>query len=348
MKRTGTLLAAAIGTITLAFGAAAALAAPTSVVQGGAMIGANSPIIKILREPGTMDVLKEGDTLYVFNEKGIPITAIAVKNVFSDEIHSEPLVDELAAKLRDSGTILIFSNVPEYGAFIKAYLDGGEAAFRKFIADNPNSLLRPDAQKVVDGIVFRPYKLRGTIEALNEFIKTYPENAYVESAVLRRDTLEYADVKQADLIGAYRKFIALHPGNRFIPEAQARIRDILAGFEDVSVDQLAKASSPLTGRKVKFVCYIHSILPIFVSGESVGKKTSKFSSPRPGVDYINLQVEGAGFILWRLFISREDTELMHSVQMQDRQEMVQVFGQVFSNEGNAPWIDVLDLEPAKN
>jgi hypothetical protein len=348
MKRTGTLLAAAIAILTLAFTGRPAGAAATSVVQGGAMVGANSPIIKILREPGTMEALKEGDTLYVFNEKGTPITAIAVKNVFSDEIHSEDLVENLAARLRDSGTILIYSNVPEYGAFIKAYLDGGEEAFRKFIADNPNSLLRPDAQKVVDGIVFRPYKLRGTIEALNEFIKAYPDNAYVESAVLRRDTLEYSSVKQADLIGAYRRFIALHPGNRFVPEAQARVKDILSGFEDVSVDQLAKASASLTGRKVKFVCYIHSILPIFVSGESVGKKTSKFTSPRPGVDYINLQVEGVGFILWRLFVSREDTDLMKALQMQDRHEMVQVFGQVFSNEGNAPWIDVLDLEPAKN
>ncbi len=324
----------------------AAQAAATEVVTGGAIMGATSPVIKILREPGAFASLKEGDTLYIFTETGRPVTAIAVKNVFSDEIHSEPLVEELANKMRDDKTILIYANIPEYGSFIKSYLDGSAAAFRRFIAETPTSLLVPEAQKVIDGIIYRPYKLKGTIEAFNEFIAQYPGNLYIENAVKRRDQMEFAPFKQADLIGSYRKFVALHPRNLNVPEAQARIKDILASFEEVSIDQLAKASASLTGRKVKFYGYLRSILPIFVSGESVGKKTAKFASPRPGTEYLNLQVEGAGFVLWKLFIAREDVELSQEVQMQDRHQMLRFYGQVFSNDGNSPWIDVQDMEPA--
>jgi hypothetical protein len=342
MRRTLAVFAAALSFLV----GPAARAAPAEVVTGSAMIAAVSPVIKILREPGTFESLKEGDTLYIFTETGRPVTAISVKNVFSDEIHSEPLVEELANKMRDDKTILIFANVPEYGSFIKAYLDGGEAAFRRFIDETPNSLLVREARKVIDGIIYRPYKLAGTIEAFDDFISRHPDNFYAENAVQRHDKLEYAPYKTADLIGSYRKFISLHPNNRNVPEAQARIRDILASFEEVSIDQLAKAASSLTGRRVKFYCYLRSILPIFVSGDSVGRKTAKFASPRPGSDYINIQVEGSGFVLWKLFVSREDAELTQTTQLQDRNQALRVFGQVFSNDGNAPWIDVLDMEPA--
>lgn len=343
-KRTKTILA--LGLIALAASTAggAEPPPPAEAVQGAAVMGATSPIIKVLREPGTLESLKQGDTLFVFTDQGNPVTTIAIKNVFSDEIHSEPIEEALAAKIRDSGTILIYSNVREYGEFIKAYLDGGEKAFRSFIAAHPASPLRAEAQKVADGIVYRPYKLRGTLEAFEEFIRQHPENAYLEQAVVRRDTLQFLPFKDIDKIGAYRQFVSRYPNNRFVLEAQRRVKDILASFEEIAIDQLAQASASTLGRKVKFKCHLHSLLPIFVSGSSVGKKTALFTSPRPSSDYLNLQVDGAGFILWKLFISREDAELVHLVQGADRSRMMTVFGQVFSNEGNSPWIDVLDLE----
>lgn len=330
--------------LSLVFSLAWSVNAGAEIVRGGALLGSVSPVVKISRESNSLKNIEEGETLYVFSEKGDPVVRIKVKNVYSDQIYSEPLSMDVVNRIRETGAILIFSNLPEYGAMIKVTLAGSEEAFRKFVSDNPESELRPEAERIADGIVFRPYKLRGTAEAFEEFMRKHPDNYYFQRALERRDYVIFITYKSADKLSGYREFISRYPDNLHVSDAKARMRELLSQFEEVSVEHLAVDARNLVGKKVKFYAYLHSVLPIYLEGTSVGKKTAGFESPRNSVDYVNFQVESNDYVLWRLFTPRENAELSKKIQLARKGAILTIYGQVFSAEGNAPWIDVTDFE----
>ena len=144
-------------------------------VRGAATLSNVSSVIKISREGNNLDSLVPGETLYIFTESGEPVSQIVVRDVFSDIIHSEPLPASVARQIRESGSILIFSNLREYGDFIIAFRTGTKDAFSDFIGFNPDSELREEAKRIYDGLVYRPFKISGTPEALDDFIRKYYE-----------------------------------------------------------------------------------------------------------------------------------------------------------------------------
>lgn len=314
------------------------------LMRGGATLSSVSSVIKISREGNGLDSMVEGEVLYIFTETGDPVAQILVKDIYSDVIHSEPLPDAVARQIRESGTILVFCNLREYGDFIKAYLNGSMDSFRDFIARYPESELREEAQRVFDGMVYRPYKMKGTPGAFDDFIQRNPDNFYVESAVKRRDYLLYLPVKGADRISAYRSFISAYPDNLHAVEAKKRIKAILSTYEDTKLEEAAKYPRIHLGKKVKFSGTLHSALPIYVEGPSVGRKTALFRSPRNSTDHLNIQVEEGGIVLWRLFASREDVSLVETVHGLKKGDDIIIYGVVFDTLGGAPWIDVDDIE----
>lgn len=333
-------------TILSAFLAISLTAAPASaeLIRGGAVLGSVAPIVKISRQGEALDRLAVGDTLYLFTETGEPVAELTIGNVFSDELQTKPLPDTVAREIRAADVVLIYSNLPEYGDFIKAYLAGTSEAFRIFITRFPGSELRAEAQRVVDGIDYRPYKLRGTVEAYEEFMERHPDNAYLPNARLSRDRLVYMPFREADLASGYREFIVSSPQNQFVSEARERIREFQSGYEEFSLKRIAEDAEALVGRKVKFRCQMHSALPVYLEGESVGRKSPGFYSPRDSQDYMNFQVDQGGYVLWRLFVHREQSRLVERVLSLSKGTDIVVYGKVFDARGNAPWIDVADVE----
>ncbi len=314
------------------------------LVRGGAALSTVSSVIKISREGNGLDSLVEGEVLYIFTEKGEPVAQVIIKDVFSDAIYSEPLPGAVARQIRETNSILIFSNLREYGDFLAAYLEGSEDAFRNFIQRFPRSELGEEAQRIVDGLVYRPYKLRGTPEAMEEFAQKYPDNSYVRNALTRRDDLLFEPVRNTDRISAYRSFLISHPDNRHAGEARERLIALQGTFEESTLEEVARYPRAHLGRKVRFPCQLHSTLPIYVEGPGVGRKTASFSSPRNAAEHINLQVEEKELVLWRLFVPREDEDLARRLQEVKKGEGIMVYGVVFDILGGAPWIDVVDME----
>lgn len=318
--------------------------AGSDVIRGGATLGSVSPVVKISRQGNNLDEVRKGDSLYVFTEKGEPVAEIRVQDIFSDVIVSEPLPGSVAKQIRTDDVILVFSNLREYGEFLRAHQAGTESAFRQFASANPKSELKEEAVRIADGIVYRPYKLAGTVKAFEEFIEQNPHNYYLESARLRRDALIFLPFKSADQLSGYHEFIRQHPDNVHIEDARNRVKELIALFQEVSPEHVARSPGNLVGKRVKFYATMHSVLPVYVEGSSVGRKSPAFSSPRNSSEYLNFQVRSGGIILWRLFASREDPELTKKIQLGKKGSIITVYGQIFSAQGNAPWIDVFDVE----
>jgi hypothetical protein len=314
------------------------------LMRGGATLSSVSSVIKISREGNGLNGMVPGEILYIFTDSGEPVSQIFVKDVFSDVIHSEPLPDAVARQIRETRSILIFSNLREYGDFIIAFRDGSMDAFRSFIARYPDSDLREEAQRIFDGLVYRPFKIKGTHQALDEFIVKYPDNYYADSALKRRDDLQFIPVKAADRISEYRWFISTYPDNIHAGEAREKIGAILTTYEDTSLEEVARYPRSHLGKKVKFSSTLHSALPVYVEGPGVGRKTAKFRSPRNAVDYLNFQVTEEDIVLWRLFASRENENLVKTIQESEKGDHILVYGVVFDTLGGAPWMDVDDIE----
>jgi len=314
------------------------------LMRGGATLSSVSSVIKISREGNGLDALVPGEILYIFTESGEPVSQIFVKDVFSDVIHSESLPDAVARQIRETRSILIFSNLREYGDYIKAFRDGTMDSFRDFITRYPDSELREEAQRIFDGLVYRPYKIRSTPQALDEFVKKHPGNYYLSNALKRRDDLRYAPVKAVDRISRYRWFISKYPDNPHGKEARERIRAILSTYGDSNLEEVAKYPRSHLGKKVRFSGTLHSALPVYVDGPGVGRKTALFRSPRTAADYLNFQVTEKDFVLWRLFASRENENLVKLIQESEKGDHILVYGVVFDILGGAPWIDVDDME----
>jgi hypothetical protein len=314
------------------------------LMRGGATLSPVSSVIKISREGNSIDSLVPGEILYVFTDSGEPVSQIFIKDVFSDVIYSEPLPDAVARQIRETRSILIFSNLREYGDFIKAFRDGSMDSFRVFITRYPDSELREEAQRIFDGLVYRPFKIKSTPQALDEFIVKYPDNYYAGSALKRRDDLQYIPVKAADRISQYRWFISTYPDNIHTGEARAKMGAILSTYEDANLEEVARYPRSHLAKKVKFSCTLHSALPVYVEGPGVGRKTALFRSPRNAVDYLNFQVTENDFVLWRLFASRENENLVKTIQESEKGDHILVYGVVFDTLGGAPWMDVDDIE----
>jgi hypothetical protein len=314
------------------------------VIRGGATLGTVSPVVKISRQGNNLDTLAKGDILYVFTEKGEPVSQIKIKDIFSDVIISEDLPNSVANQVRITDVILVFSNLREYGDFLEAHQKGTESGFRQFASRYPNSELKEEAVRVADGIVYRSFKLRGTAQAFEEFIEEHHGNYYVENARIRRDALIFLPFRSADQLSGYREFIRQNPDNVHVKDARDRMAQLMVLFDEVSAEHVAKGAGSLLGKRVKFYTTMHSVLPIYVEGTSVGKKTPAFKSPRNSTDYLNFQVRSGDIILWRLFANRENPELTKKIQLTEKGSIIKVYGQIFSAEGNAPWIDVLDVE----
>jgi len=318
--------------------------AHAELLRGAATLSTVSSVVKISREGNGLDSLVPGEILYIFTESGEPVSQIIVKDVFSDVIYSEPLPAAVARKIRESRSILIFSNLREYGDFIIAFRKGSMESFRDFINRYPDSELHEEAQRIYDGLVYRPFKIRGTFQALDEFIKKYPDNYYADTALKRRDDLQYMPVKAADKMSQYRWFISTYPDNRNAGQAMKRMRAILAAYEEVTLEEVARYPRSHLQKKVKFPSTLHSVLPVYVEGPGVGRKTAIFQSPRNASEYLNFQVSQNDIVLWRLFANREDESLVKKLQDSEKGDHILVYGTVFSNLGGAPWIDVDDIE----
>lgn len=314
------------------------------VMRGGATLSSVSSVIKISREGNGLDSMVRGEVLYIFTETGEPVSQIFVKDIFSDVIHSEPLPDAVARQIRETRSILIFSNLREYGDFIKAFLDGSMDSFSDFITRYPDSELYEEAQRIFDGLVYRPFKFKGTPRAFDEFIKNYPDNYYADNAFKRRDYLQYMPVKAADRISEYRWFISTYPDNIHAGEAREKIGAILSTYENTSLEEIARYPRSHLGKKVKFSSTLHSALPVYVEGPGVGRKAAGFKSPRNSTEYLNFQVKEKNIVLWRLFASRENESIVKVVQESRKGDNILVYGVVFDTRGGAPWIDVDDIE----
>ena len=314
------------------------------LIRGAATLSAVSSVVKISREGNGLDSLVPGEILYIFTESGEPVSKIIVKDVFSDVIHSESLPAAVARQIRETRTILIFSNLREYGDFITAFRDGSMSAFNGFIEKHPESELREEAQRILDGLVYRPFKIMGTPEALDEFLKQHPDNYYAASALKRRDDLRYIPVKAVDRISQYRLFISTYPDNINVEEARTRVSEIISTYEDARIEDIAKYPRSHLWKKVKFSSTLHSALPVYVEGPGVGRKTAAFRSPRNAVDHVNFQVTDNDIVLWRLFASREDEYIVKTIEEARKGDPLLVYGMVFTNLGGAPWIDVDDVE----
>jgi len=314
------------------------------LMRGGASLSTVSSMIKISREGNGLDSLVTGEILYIFTDAGEPVSQIFVKDVFSDVIHSEPLPDAVARQIRETRSILIFSNLREYGDFIVTFRNGTLESFGDFITRNPDSELREEAQRIYDGLVYRPFKVKGTHQALEEFLKKHPDNYYAGSAMKRRDDLRYIPVKEANKISQYRWFISTYPDNRNAEEARAKMGAILSTYEDTNLEDVARYPRSHLGKKIKFSCTLHSALPVYVEGPGVGRKAALFKSPRSSVEYLNFQVTEKDFVLWRLFAARENENLANRIQEFKKGDHILVYGTVFDTLGGAPWIDVDDIE----
>ena len=313
-------------------------------VRGAATLSNVSSVIKISREGNNLDSLIPGEVLYIFTDSGEPVSRIIVRDVFSDVIHSEPLAAPVARQIRESRSILIFSNLREYGDYIIALRTGTKDAFKGFIRRYPDSELRKEAERIFDGLVYRPFKVRGTPEALDDFISKHPGNYYVGNALQRRDDLLYMPVRVIDRISRYRWFIFTYPENRNASQARERINTFLSAYENVRLENVAKYPRSYLWKKVKFSSTLHSALPIYVEGPSVGRKTALFQSPRDASEYFNFQVSENGIVLWRLFVNREDQFIINTIEKAGKGDHIMVYGTVFTNLGQAPWIDVDNVE----
>jgi hypothetical protein len=314
------------------------------LMRGGATLSSVSSVIKISREDNSLDSLVSGEILYVFTEYGEPVSQVFVKDVFSDMIYSEPMPDAVARQIRETRSILIFSNLREYGDFIKAFRDGSVDSFREFITRYPDSELHEEAQRIFDGLVYRPFKIKGSPQALDEFIKKHPDNYYTGSALKRRDDLQYIPVETVDRISEYRWFISTYPDNIYAGEARERIGAILSTYEDTKLEEIARYPRSHLWKKVKFSSTLHSALPIYVEGPGVVRKTALFQSPRNSSEYLNIQVTQNDIVLWRLFVNREDENIVKAIQESKKGDHIFIYGIVFNNLGGAPWIDVDDIE----
>ena len=318
--------------------------ADAEFIRGGATISPVSSVIKINKEGHNLDSLVESEFLFVFTETGEPVAQIVIKDVFSDAIYSEPLPGSIARSIRESNAILVFSNLREYGDFIKAYLEGTIDAFDMFIEKYPMSELREEAQRVIDGLKYHPFKMKGTSDAFNEFIMQYPENFYVGNATKRRDLLIFRQVETTGRISSYQKFINQYPSNMHVDTARDRIKALRKTFIEVKVGDLAGNPAKYNGKMVRFICILHSTLPVYVEGFSVGRKSSTFTSPRSSSQHLNLQVERGPIIMWRLFVERDKVDLISLVQNMDKGDLFKIYGEVFDIFGGAPWIEVHDIE----
>ena len=314
------------------------------VMRGGATLSSVSSVIKISREGNGLDSLVSGEILYIFTDSGEPISQIIVKDIFSDVVHSEPLPAAVARQIRETRSILIFSNIREYGDFIRAFRDGSMDSFSNFITRYPESELREEAQRILDGLAYRPFKIAGTPMALDEFINKYPGNYYTETARKRRDDLQYIPVKSLNRVSQYRWFISTYPDNIHAVEARETMRSILSEYEDTRLEEIARYPRSHLWKKVRFSANLHSALPIYVEGPGVGRKTATFRSPRDASEYLNFQVTANDIVLWRLFASMEEETIVKTIQQAEKGDQVLIYGIVFSNLGGAPWIDIDDIE----
>ena len=62
------------------------------------------------------------------------------------------------------------------------------------------------------------------------------------------------------------------------------------------------------------------------------------------MEYLNLQVSDDDIVLWRLFVNREDENLVSLIQGSEKGDQLRIYGVVFDTLGGAPWIDVHDIE----
>jgi hypothetical protein len=314
------------------------------IVRGGATLSSVSSIIKISREANGLESLVAGEVIYIFTETGEAVSQIVVKDVFSDEIYSEPLPSAVARQIRETGVILIYSNLREYGDYISATLTGTADAFREFIADHPRSELGEEVQRILDGLAYRPYKLKGTVEAFVEFLEKFPGNSYAANAAKRRDDLRYNMVTGHDRISGYRQFILTYPDNLHVGKARERLAQIKGKYQETSLEDLARYPRSNYGKMVKFACTLHSALPIYVEGPGFERNKSTFESPRTPYDQLNFQVKDEELVLWRLLVSRYDEQLIRMIEEMEKGTPLWIYGKVFDILGGAPWIEVHDAE----
>ena len=67
-------------------------------------------------------------------------------------------------------------------------------------------------------------------------------------------------------------------------------------------------------------------------------------SPRNASEHLNFQVQDNDIVLWRLFINREDEDVVKTIEEAEKGASLLIYGMVFTNLGGAPWIDVEDVE----
>jgi hypothetical protein len=75
---------------------------------------------------------------------------------------------------------------------------------------------------------------------MDDFVSKYPDNYYVNNAMLRRDDLLFLPVKAIDRVSRYRWFISIYPEDRNVAHARERINTVLAACERVRLETVAK------------------------------------------------------------------------------------------------------------
>jgi hypothetical protein len=73
---------------------------------------------------------------------------------------------------------------------------------------------------------YRPYKLRNDIEGYREFISLFPQNRFVQDALMQIDELEFAPYEKTNSIEGFMEFRIQYPNNRNISRTDIKIEQI--------------------------------------------------------------------------------------------------------------------------
>ncbi len=99
--------------------------------------------------------------------------------------------------------------------------------YREFVKKYPHNYFLETALDSIDNLEFAPYEKADTLQAYAEFVARYPDNRHAVAAKSRIDQARIRECERVDTIEAYRQFLGEHPQNIFAQTAQDRLQDLV-------------------------------------------------------------------------------------------------------------------------
>jgi hypothetical protein len=104
-------------------------------------------------------------------------------------------------------------------------------SLEKYIADNPASRYRTEAEQRLRGMHEANYRLAvagGTIEDYEQYVNKYPKSPFVAEATGKLEDLLWADAQRRGTFGAYKAYRTKFPAGKYATEANAAIGPLKA------------------------------------------------------------------------------------------------------------------------